>query len=37
MRVDLAPRLRALIAAVGFALLAVGFLAGAFLAKWVYQ
>ncbi len=37
MRVDLAPKMRALIAAAGFALLAIGFLAGAFISKWVYQ
>ena len=37
MRVDLAPRLRALIAALGFALLAIGFLTGAWVSKWVFQ
>jgi hypothetical protein len=37
MRIDLAPRMRALIAAAGFALLALGFAAGAFVGKWIYQ
>jgi hypothetical protein len=36
MRVDLGQSSRKLIAAIGFALLGIGFMAGVAVSKWVY-